>query len=90
MIPSLLVTEKETFGRRGLLIFRKEFCFWELVICGMFWKIQRNLILEAPGEDRNRQANENEAESTKARTNCVRENHAILSSTNSLALWNLR
>jgi hypothetical protein len=82
IIPSLLVTDKETFRRRGLLISREELCFWELVKCGMFWIIQRNLILEAPGEDRNRQANENETESTEARTNCVRENHATLSSTN--------
>jgi hypothetical protein len=82
IIPSLLVTDNETFRRRGLLISREELCFWELVKRGMFWIIQRNLILEAPGEDRNRQANENETESTEARTNCVRENHATLSSTN--------
>lgn len=81
IIPSLLVTDKEAFRRRGLLISREELCFWELVICGMFWIIQRNLILQAPGKDRNRQANENETESTKARTNCVRENHATLYST---------
>jgi hypothetical protein len=82
LIPSLLVIDKETFHRRGLLISREELCFWELVKCGMFWIIQRNLILEAPDEDRNRQANENETESTEARTNCVRENHATLYSTN--------
>ena len=31
IIPSLLVTDKETFRRRGLLISREQLCFWELV-----------------------------------------------------------
>jgi hypothetical protein len=44
----------------------------------MFWIVQRELILQAPGEHRNRQPNKNEGESTKARAKCVRDLHEIL------------
>jgi len=68
---SLGCAHHETVGRCGLFVSGEQLCFGDLVIRGMFWIVQREFILQSPGEDRNGQPDEDKAESTEARTICV-------------------
>ena len=45
------------------------------MISRMLWIVQRELILQSPGENTDCQPNKDKAESTKTRTECVRALH---------------
>jgi hypothetical protein len=61
----------QTVGRCGSFVSGEQLCFGDLVISGMSWIVQREFVLQSPGEDRNGQPNEDKAEPTETRTICV-------------------